>query len=600
MRKDVQYRDLPGGPLMVKFADELPLCSLCSKCGMLSKDMFEDPSSHAFCSICIFECSDRKKIHCKFENKDVSVEEMMPAIDIINIIMDQVVFCPNASDGNSCTKYCTLKDLEGHFLECEKTEIICLSCGDTVKGRDWPAHVTTCPQQIMQCRYCIVAVPRCRLELHERQCSSNPNAVREAESCPTATMDFTARLRSDWPQNERQLPVTAIPNKQHVVPEAKPTALSKIDDVVMLSCPKCKRNVKSKNMDKHISVCQQRIDHPCSLEARQTPEIAHVLPTRNAGAIRAPVHENPPLQRQEGVLPDAPISHTAQEGHPHQYALTSGDVVTSAPVHPDPNLERQKFAPPDSSIAHFAPSRRLHDEYALPTRDDVAMRAPIQPDFHLQRQQSALPASSTSNFAEERRHDGEAPAVGSDADRLLSAFEVVNVSDVPRDCHGPNLGVRQGGGCSQMTTGDIVATQPSWSQESPGEHPPIGSRESNTRSHSLQPLSGKWPQHLQQGDWGRTKARSGSGNAPSVRKTTHRSCNSNDKSQLTLRWSKHQCYETIEYYADVSCYYDEPEGADGDNDYDAIDINQFPRRSKRAGHDGSSGAVAFIRTNTTL
>ncbi|KAH6924800.1 hypothetical protein HPB50_025130 [Hyalomma asiaticum] len=76
MRKDIQYRDLPGGPLMVKFADELPLGTLCSRCGMLSKDMYEDPSSHAFCSICIFECSDRKKIHCKYENKDVSVDEV--------------------------------------------------------------------------------------------------------------------------------------------------------------------------------------------------------------------------------------------------------------------------------------------------------------------------------------------------------------------------------------------------------------------------------------------------------------------------------------------------------------------------------------------
>ncbi|XP_070382980.1 uncharacterized protein [Dermacentor albipictus] len=462
MRKEIQYRDLPGGPLMVKFADELPLCALCSKCGMLSKDMFEDPSSHAFCSICIFECSDRKKIHCKYENKDVSVEEMMPAIDIINVVMDQVVFCPNMSDGNSCTKYCTLKDLKKHYLECEKTEIICLSCGDTVRGRDWQTHVTSCPQQIMQCRYCVVAVPRFRLELHERLCSYNPNAVREADTSPTAAMNFTSQRRSDWARNEQQLPVSAKTNKPHLIPEPKPSDLSKVDDNARLSCPICNRNVKSKNMDKHISVCLQRSNGPSSPEARQRPEIAPVLPTPGAAPIRAPGQEYPQHESQERVLPAVPILLPTLEGHPNEHALpTRHHVAPRASMQPDYNFQRQMFAQPASPIPHIAPGER---------------RPGILGDCNGVRQgggdvQLAVHHNLENKPSQSEATTAEVAAVASDMGSLLSSYEMLSHSDVPTDDiteHGHYLGARQGGECSQMAAGYIVGTQPSRSQETSG------------------------------------------------------------------------------------------------------------------------------------
>ncbi|XP_054933697.1 uncharacterized protein [Dermacentor andersoni] len=465
MRKDIQYRDLPGGPLMVKFADELPLCSLCSKCGMLSKDMFEDPSSHAFCSICIFECSDRKKIHCKYENKDVSVEEMMPAIDIINVVMDQVVFCPNTSDGNSCTKYCTLKDLEGHYLECEKTKIICLSCGDTVKGRDWQTHVTSCPQQIMQCRYCVVAVPRFRLELHERLCSYNPNAVREADTSPMAAMDFTSRRRSDWARNEKQLPVSVNTNKPHLIPEAKPSDISKVDDDTILSCRKCNRNVKSKNMDKHIRVCLQRTNGPSSPEARQTPEIAPVLPTRGAAAIRAPAQEYLQHKTQERVLPALPILLPTLDGHPNEHALpTREHVAARASMQPDFNFQRQMFAQPASPIPHIAPGERW---------------PAILGDYNGVRQGGGNIQMATHDNLENKPSQSEATttevaAVASDMGSLQSSYEMLSLSDVPADDditkHGHYLGARQGGEGSQMAAGYIVGRQPSRSEETSGHY----------------------------------------------------------------------------------------------------------------------------------
>ncbi|XP_049274123.1 uncharacterized protein LOC125756215 [Rhipicephalus sanguineus] len=318
MRKDVQYRDLPGGPLMVKFADELPLCTLCSKCGMLSKDMFEDPSSHAFCSVCIFECSDRKKIHCKYENKDVSVDEMMPAIDILNIVMDQVVYCPSAKDGDSCSEHCALKDLEEHILKCEKTEVICLSCGDAVKGVDWQGHVTSCPQQILQCRHCVVAVPRWRLEQHERVCSSNPNAVREVESCPATTVDSNARSYSDSDPNHEGLSVSGSRNNHRKMPGAMvkvrantevvytntPCAVSNVDDVAIQSCPLCKRNVKRINMPKHFNICQQRMPRPDSPGASRTPGMVVARLTKETVPTKELAQQYPENPHQDYNRPE--------------------------------------------------------------------------------------------------------------------------------------------------------------------------------------------------------------------------------------------------------------------------------------------------------
>lgn len=85
-----------------------------------------------------------------------------------------------------------------------------------------------------------------------------------------------------------------------------------------------------------------------------------------------------------------------------------------------------------------------------------------------------------------------------------------------------------------------------------------------------------------------------------MRKTPPRSCNSKGKGQQTLTWSKRQCFETIEYYADVSSYYDESNNTDAENDYDSIDLNRFPRPAKGAGHDETSDAGTFIHKNATL
>ncbi|XP_075727283.1 uncharacterized protein LOC119164175 isoform X6 [Rhipicephalus microplus] len=474
MRKDVQYRDLPGGPLMIKFADELPLCTLCSRCGMLSKDMFEDPSSHAFCSVCIFECSDRKKIHCKYENKDVSVDEMMPAIDILNIVMDQVVYCPNTREGDSCREHCSLKDLEGHLLKCEKTEVICLSCGDSVKGVDWQDHVTSCPQHVVQCRHCVVAVPRGRLE---------------------------------------------------------PSAVNNVGGVVIESCPLCKRNVKSTNMAKHYSICQQRmasLDHD---EANQTPGISvqpsmretvptkepireytgnphegystpesrkvslpqghhsgeHAGPSQEAGGIKVPVQIYPDLQHQachtaalaapqyvqpqhempfppfRAVAAMAPMPPVAPGRRPDHHAPINQGFIDSAPVgrdsqHPVPVV-------PLFTENHFGRGGQ-HNQLHASCRQDCSLASAANDRAHSKQRASGPPTSSMvycPQLQMHRRVDEVATPASEDYD-LLSDLEDLSISGGPNE-HGQHVAPQQGGGYDQPAASSSTETQSSQPQQ---------------------------------------------------------------------------------------------------------------------------------------
>ncbi|XP_077494902.1 TNF receptor-associated factor 6-B-like isoform X2 [Amblyomma americanum] len=258
MKRVVIYRDLSGGPVTLNFIDKLPLRMLCSKCGMLSKDMFEDPLSHVFCSVCIFESSGVKKIHCRHENKEVSVDEMVPSVEVITFVKVSLVFCPNNGDDDACSKYCCLKDLERHYLECEQTNILCSSCKGNVKGRGWVQHTMSCEQHVLQCRYCAVAVPRHRLEEHERVCNENPGAIWEV------VQEFVE------PGNtEKQLKIVSQIKSKHAAHEnksqqvkatdgSKPAVINTDNEDHIMKCQFCERRVKKKNVCKHEELCQKK------------------------------------------------------------------------------------------------------------------------------------------------------------------------------------------------------------------------------------------------------------------------------------------------------------------------------------------------------
>ncbi|KAH6924797.1 hypothetical protein HPB50_025127 [Hyalomma asiaticum] len=108
----VQYRDLPGGPIMIKFADEISRHCLCQKCRMFSMSMYSDPASHLFCDSCISEQSykhNKFEIYCPDERKPVPFEQLFEALDVVTILRDQHVQCPNQP---KCAMILPLEQLE--------------------------------------------------------------------------------------------------------------------------------------------------------------------------------------------------------------------------------------------------------------------------------------------------------------------------------------------------------------------------------------------------------------------------------------------------------------------------------------------------------
>ncbi|XP_077494907.1 uncharacterized protein LOC144105674 isoform X7 [Amblyomma americanum] len=153
---------------------------------------------------------------------------------------------------------CTEKREQRHYLECEQTNILCSSCKGNVKGRGWVQHTMSCEQHVLQCRYCAVAVPRHRLEEHERVCNENPGAIWEV------VQEFVE------PGNtEKQLKIVSQIKSKHAAHEnksqqvkatdgSKPAVINTDNEDHIMKCQFCERRVKKKNVCKHEELCQKK------------------------------------------------------------------------------------------------------------------------------------------------------------------------------------------------------------------------------------------------------------------------------------------------------------------------------------------------------
>ncbi|KAL1433535.1 hypothetical protein MTO96_012370 [Rhipicephalus appendiculatus] len=198
MGVDVQYRDLPGGTHTLRFADELPRHLMCGMCGMLSMQMFEDERGHAFCNVCVCQKSQAAAIFCQYENRDVALDELVESHDIVQVIKDQVVFCPNEQKG--CPAYSPLCELENHYLQCERTEIECGQCQQRIMGRHWKNHLVNCPRRIVQCRFCVTAFPQIDIQTHQALCVRRiPNVLR-----PRPCSNLTGAMHRHRPFLQRE------------------------------------------------------------------------------------------------------------------------------------------------------------------------------------------------------------------------------------------------------------------------------------------------------------------------------------------------------------------------------------------------------------
>ncbi|KAL1433539.1 hypothetical protein MTO96_012374 [Rhipicephalus appendiculatus] len=140
MGSEVQFRDLPGGPMKIKFADEITRHCLCKSCNMLSLTMYADSASHCFCETCIHIQSYKHKkydIYCPDERR-----HLYEARDVITILRDQFVECPNQQN---CTTKIPLEKLENHYIECMQLRSIkCTKCGSEVEASSWNKHKEEC------------------------------------------------------------------------------------------------------------------------------------------------------------------------------------------------------------------------------------------------------------------------------------------------------------------------------------------------------------------------------------------------------------------------------------------------------------------------
>lgn len=233
----VQYRDLPGGPTELRLCDELSRHCMCTNCGMLSMSMLQDPNQHMFCETCLMDRSIKYNsghIYCSYENQEVDISEMFEASDLITVIRDQYVKCPNPE----CKDYVTLQELKEHYTQCLPA-VMCSTCHQQVPSADWSNHNNKCNKQEASGTKSMGAI---RKHFQPKEAVPYPN------SSPS--------VKRDSNQNSRETS-SLYPSLQEAQrPPQKPTT----EDTML--CPYCKRKIKIINLDGHLEKCS-KVPHPC-------------------------------------------------------------------------------------------------------------------------------------------------------------------------------------------------------------------------------------------------------------------------------------------------------------------------------------------------
>ncbi|KAM7299615.1 uncharacterized protein ISCGN_020181 [Ixodes scapularis] len=193
MPREVEYRDFPGGPIRIEFSDELPHWNMCAPCGMLSAEMYKDEGGHFFCRACVDANSQRKRIFCKHENRDVQLSNLNEATELVLSTQELTVFCPNKKLG--CTKYCHLNNMKQHLVECPLTpNRKCKACDTMLPMKDLRDHEALCPETYIQCNICNKGISRRTYEHHRNECQRLPElskrGPREKKSAPSASKDL--------------------------------------------------------------------------------------------------------------------------------------------------------------------------------------------------------------------------------------------------------------------------------------------------------------------------------------------------------------------------------------------------------------------------
>ncbi|CAN8022713.1 unnamed protein product [Ixodes persulcatus] len=253
MPREVEYRDFPGGPKRIEFSDELPHWNMCAPCGMLSAEMYKDERGHFFCRVCVNANSQRKRIFCKHENRDVQLSDLSDATELVLSTHELTVFCPNKKHG--CTKYCPLNNMKQHWVECPITpNTKCKACYTMLPMKDLQDHEGVCPETYIQCPICLQGMSRRTYENHQKECQRPPELSKrgpiEKKSLPPVSSNASAPPSLTGPE------VASMKNHDPFITESS-------TDEEKKSCEFCERPVKKCNYEKHLQVCVKR-EEECS------------------------------------------------------------------------------------------------------------------------------------------------------------------------------------------------------------------------------------------------------------------------------------------------------------------------------------------------
>ncbi|XP_070382754.1 uncharacterized protein [Dermacentor albipictus] len=272
----LMYRDLPGGPTKVKFADEIPRHCLCGQCGMISLFMFQDPGGHMFCDTCLHEQSTKHHmfdIYCTYERKRIDINEMFEARDLIAILREQYVDCPNQQN---CNKKVQLQNLRDHYVLC-KQRVQCTSCDQSIETKKWknPVCASKSQQDTAEAAEKSSASMKTESGHQEEQSTLVLRSHNPWVSKPSATQKYPeleSAEESKYPHEERRPPESyaAATQTSHQVTSAAggpapPMQHSEGESggpTMMQVCEFCERNVKQSNMPRHRENCA-KAPKPC-------------------------------------------------------------------------------------------------------------------------------------------------------------------------------------------------------------------------------------------------------------------------------------------------------------------------------------------------
>jgi hypothetical protein len=126
---------------------------ICKICNYIGDDLYSDPCGHSFCYKCILPYINTFGV-CPIENNTLSVQDLIKAPFIDNIINKHHIYCPNKNAG--CEWIDTIIKRNLHIDNCSYELVDCkyLGCSLKIMRKDELNHLIKCDYSLSCCDLC--------------------------------------------------------------------------------------------------------------------------------------------------------------------------------------------------------------------------------------------------------------------------------------------------------------------------------------------------------------------------------------------------------------------------------------------------------------